>query len=159
MFYRRQGDLVVAENDRLADQIQRRLKEIDPKLFLEKQIRLTDQRPCWYVMFDMGGLEDPAALLEWSDPTGRPLDLSWSLYDRVVANRLDRSPRRAPAAGLAEAANVRKQEEAKKWSGDQYDTIRDEFVKLLDPMHSAVLHRGVYLRMSRDRERARGRNV
>ena len=159
MFVRRQGDLVLVEHDRLATQIQRKLKEIDPKLFLEKQIRISDQAPCWYVMFEAGGDEDPVALCEWSDPTGRPLELSWSLLDRVVSHRLDLSPRRALAAGTAKAANKRKEQEMADWSLNEHVAIAEEVVPMLSPVHSAVLPRGVYLRMSRDKMRARGMKV
>ena len=104
MYLRRQGDLVVAENDRLQSQINRELKKIDSRLFLEKQIRLSDQRPCFYVMFAGSLDEEPAALLEWSGPDGAPMELSWSLVDRVVAGRRDRSPR-TPLAREAMAEN------------------------------------------------------
>jgi hypothetical protein len=156
---RRQGDLVVAERDRLADQINRRLKEIDGRLFLEKQIRLRDQKPCWHVMF-VGSLDrEPDVLFEWSGPDGAPLELSWSVYDRVVAGRLDRSPRAKLAQREAEAANQRKRDGMEAWAQNEHEQIAREVVPMRSPMHSALLPRGVYLRMHRDRMRARGRKV
>jgi hypothetical protein len=156
MYLRRQGDLVLAENDPLATQIQRKLREIDGRLFLEKQIRLPDQRPCWYVMHGGSLDEEPLALMEWSGPDGVPLELSWSLVDRVIAHRLDRSPQAKLAHQHALKANERWQESRSRSSENEYEAVSEEVVPLLNPVHSAVLPRGVHLRMHRDKMRARG---
>lgn len=150
--------MVLAENDPLSKQINRKVKEIDSNLFLEKQIRLPDQRPCWYVMHG-GSLDgEPIALFEWSDPEGTPLELSWSIIDRLIAGRLDRTPNAVLAGAAAKAANDAKYEEMNARSlADHEEAALD--IRLLHPGHSALLPRGVKLRMSRDKRRARGEKV
>ena len=156
MHIRRHGDLVVAERDRLSDQINRKLKEIDSRLFLEKQIRLRDQHPCWYVMFEGDLSGAPDALFEWSGPDGVPLELSWSIVDRVIAGRLDRSPRAPIAHTAAMAANDAKRKEMDEDSMYEHLEIARELIPKRGPGYSPVLHRGVGLRMSRDKKRSQG---
>jgi hypothetical protein len=160
MHLRLENDIVVCERSPLRASMQRKLHEIDPKLFLEKYVRPRDQAEVWRVCYDQGFDREPLVLFDWADPdSGRPLDLSWSLFDRVVTNRLDRSPRRELAMDAAQKANDAWQEERSDFSQREQDRVCEEILPLMHPIHSAVLHRGVHLRMSRDKARARGEKV
>ena len=91
MHERRHGALHVVEQARPRDPIQAALRQIDPRLFVERQITL-DGEQVWVVNVDLG--RDDATgivtLLEWRDEHGRPLpELSEGIVGQVARMERD----------------------------------------------------------------------
>jgi len=86
----RYGALHVVESAADSDAVQRDLKKIDPRLFLERQITL-DQEQVWCVMCALDGDQPPLCVFEWRDPEGRAIPvLSSGIVDRM--NQVERDP-------------------------------------------------------------------
>ena len=141
------GGLYVIERAAPTDLVTRRLKEVDERLFLERQIGL-DQRPVWCVVCDVGLDGPPVTLLEHRDDNGNPIpDPSEMLVYRV--QRMERDGHRLHESVLA--ANRRMQEEKRQQThADTVEIMLDMIPRTRDT-RSAVLHRGVHLRRSRHR--------
>jgi hypothetical protein len=86
----RYGALHVVESAADSDTIQRDLKAIDPRLWLERQITL-DNEWVWCVMCELEGDQPPLCVFEWRDPDGHPIPvLSSGIVDRM--NQVERDP-------------------------------------------------------------------
>lgn len=88
----RYGALTVVEAPAKHDAIQRRLKEIDPRLFIEKQLTL-DGEEVWCVVCEIDEAPHTLTVFEWRDPdTGRPIPvLSHGVVDRMA--KMERDPK------------------------------------------------------------------
>lgn len=152
----RHGSLYVVEQARDKDEIQKALKAIDPRLFLEKQITF-DQESVWCVVVDVGGEQGPLTILEYRDEeTGKPIpDLGWRIVERV--QRMDRDGQRLAAKVIRQ--NQERVERARADARAHWEDLGKEFQERMKPTRSAVLHRGQHLRRSRDKRRANGEIV
>lgn len=87
----RYGALHVLERAADTDVVQQRLRQLDPDLFLERQITL-DGEQVWCVMAEIPGDRPPLCVFEWRDPeTGAPIPvLSSGIVDRMA--QMERDP-------------------------------------------------------------------
>jgi hypothetical protein len=86
----RYGALHVVESAADSDVLQRDLRAIDPRLFLERQLTL-DGDQVWCVMCALDGDQPPICVFEWRDPDGRAIPvLSSGIVDRM--NQVERDP-------------------------------------------------------------------
>ena len=92
MLSHRYQALAVVESPREKWYVDSRIRKLDPRLFVEKQIDL-DQRPVWTVQ--LGGQlgEPPQTIFEWRTPDGEPIaELTERVIDevqRIMASPLD----------------------------------------------------------------------
>jgi len=66
------GGLYIVEQAPRKNQILRQLKQIDDRLFLERQISF-DNKPVWCVCCDVGLDQAPLTLIEYRDDAGEPI--------------------------------------------------------------------------------------
>jgi hypothetical protein len=86
----RYGALHVVETAADTDVVQRELKQIDDRLWLERQITL-DGDWVWCVMCDLPGDQPPLTVFEWRGPDGEAIPvLSSGIVDRM--NQVERDP-------------------------------------------------------------------
>lgn len=151
----RHGALYVVEQARGTDEIQRALRRIDDRLFLEKQVGF-DNVPVWCVVCAVGGDQPPVTILEWRDDHGHPIPHPTShLLDRVA--RMDRDGRGLTARVIEQ--NRKFQESKQREMRSQIADIVHDVMPLMSETRSGLLHRGQHLRRARDRQRRQGRNV
>jgi hypothetical protein len=92
----RHGALYVVEQARSQDSVQKALRGIDDRLFLERQVGF-DGQPVWCVCVALDGDQPPVTILEWRDEDGSPIpDPSDRLVDRV--RRMERDGARLTAS-------------------------------------------------------------
>lgn len=150
----RHGALAVIEEAPAKDEIQRALRGLDERLFLEKQVTLANEI-VWCVVVNVGSAVPPITILEWRDESNRPIPhLAWRLVQRV--EQMDRSADKLRERVIEE--NARKIEADRKIADHAYEEIGRDAQKM-SAGHSALLPRGQYLRMARDRMRAQGRKI
>src|SRR3990167_10225252 len=66
--------------------IDRELRKLDPRLFLNPEHDPDFDRVVWTVAYHMGAGQPPMLILDWRDPyTREPLELSFGLWSRVKA--------------------------------------------------------------------------
>lgn len=151
----RYGALAVVEEAHPKDSIQQLLRQLDERLFLEKQITLTNEQ-VWCVVCDVGLDQPPMTILEWRDAEGRPLPyLTASIVDRVA--RMDRG-----GSGLyakVVRANAAMIERRRREALAEWEEISADMIPRMAETRSAVLPRGQWLRRSRDRLRRQGRKL
>lgn len=151
----RHGALDVVQFVDKKDDILRALRQIDPALFLEKQVGF-DGVPVWCVVVDVGSAQPPITLLEWRDGRGEPIyELTSGLVERVA--RMERD-----GAKLAQSAIRKNQERTERRRAETrqaYIDMQEEMMPSILGRRSVNLRRGVHLRMARDRQRRQGRNV
>jgi hypothetical protein len=147
----RHGALAVVETAHPKDHILRALRQLDDRLFLEKQITLQNEE-VWCVCISVGSEIPPITLVEWRDDEGRPIHY---LSDRLVARvaNLDRDERVLKQRVLD--ANLALVDEKRKQADAAYAEIELDLPRLKGT-RSAVFPRGQYLRRSRDKRRGRG---
>ena len=151
----RHGALTIIETPQSHDAILRALKEIDPRLFLERQVTYEDQA-VWCVVCDVGSDHPPITILEWRDSNDHPIhELSSGIVGRIA--RMDRDPKELIAR--VERINAERESRKKKETQSQWADIGTDFERLMSPGHSSVLHRGAHLRRTRDKMRAKGYKV
>lgn len=151
----RHGALHVIEEAHDKDTIQRLIKKIDDRLFVEKQVTLAGEE-VWCVVCDVGSEVPPITFIEWRDELGRPIPyLAERLVQRV--QQMDRDAGRLYSKVIA--ANAAMIETQRQAAMSQYEAIMDDMLPRMGPGHSAVLPRGQWLRQSRDRRRSRGEKV
>ena len=152
---RNAGSLAVVENTVDRRRIERELRGLDPQLFLDAEIDLR-HRFVWTVKYHVGSEHPPHLVFEWRDQkTNEPLPLTMGIVDRV---------KRLEGAGhtvFREVSehNRRLVAEREARSDQAYTDITNDMEPRMRDTRSAVLHRGVGLRMSRDKRRARGEKV
>lgn len=150
----RHGALSVVETVRDRDFVQRELRKIDDRLFVEKQLTYSGEA-VWCVVVSVGGDVPPITLLEHRDPTGRPLELSGSLIDRAA--RMERDGSRLSAKVIRQ--NADRIESARQKMASELQELGADGDRLTRSTHSALLHRGPHLRRSRDKRRAQGDKI
>lgn len=154
----RHGALEVLAHERPDDIYKREIKRIDKRLFLECQVTLIGEA-VWCIVLDAGLDMGPVTLYEWRDRDGAPLELSSGILEE--ARRMKRSQLEAPGE-LMEGVVRRNQEMIERRRRDSmasYQEIVSDMLPRLTGKRSAVLHRGVHLRRSRDKQRAKGEKV
>lgn len=148
----RHGALYVVQDTAGKPEIDRALREIDPRLFTERQVAF-DGSVVWCVVTEMAGDHPPLTILEWRDENDKPIsDLASGIVDRVRA--MERDP-------IVLAKKLRARNEARRKSIDKardeaYEDMAHDMIPSIEGRRSAVLPRSQALRMSRDRMRARG---
>lgn len=151
----RHGALYVIEDARPHHEIAEQLRRLDDRLFLERQLTFAGEE-VWCVVCSLGGDHPPATILEWRDSDGRPIhELSSGLVDRVA--RMERDGARLTAEVVKR--NREMVERGRRNADAEYQAIAEEIVPLINDKRSSVLHRGQHLRMSRDKQRAKGRKL
>lgn len=152
----RHGALTIVEQTRDRDWINRELRQIDPNLFVEKQLTYAGEE-VWCVVCEVDSSHPPITILEWRDElSSRPIaELSSGLINRVA--RMERDG--AKLAEHVKRLNAAKIERDRRDSYDKYREIALDMVPRMSGLRSAVLPRGQWLRMSRDKMRAQGRKV
>jgi hypothetical protein len=151
----RHGALAVVETAHPKDYVQRLLKQLDDRLFLEKQITLANEE-VWCVVVSVGSEIPPVTLLEWRDENGRPIPyLSERLVSRVAQFERDYDKLRARVVD----ANSRLVAEKRRQADAAYEEIASDMAPRLKGLRSSVLPRGQHLRRSRDKGRSRGEKL
>lgn len=150
----RHGALTVIEYVREKDSLQQELRLIDDRLFLERQLTLVGE-PVWCVVVNVGGDVPPITILEWRDDDDNPLPLSSGILERM--RRMDRDGARLAARVIKQ--NRDRIEAARQKAKDDWEEIGKDVGGRMSGTRSAVLHRGQYLRRSRDKRRARGEKL
>ena len=136
-----------------SDQIVRGLKQLDQRLFLEKQLTL-DGEQVWTVHCAVEGDQPPICVFEWRDPDGRPIPvLSSGIIDRMAA--MERDPAKLNAKVKAKNAEFERRRD-EKFNEHIYGISEERRRSLLS--HS-VLHRSPGLAAARRRQRQQGHNV
>ena len=137
--------------------IDRELRKLDDRLFLDPEMDPDFGVIVWTVKYHMGAGQQPLLIADWRDPdTRRPLDLSWALWSRVKA-REHRDPFKLRDEIKAENERMRELR-AERQLGD-YEEIVNDVLPRMRGTHSALFHRSQGLRMARDRARRQGRVV
>lgn len=148
--------LVVCEAPVEAQSITRALKQLSDRLFLE--LHLTQGHGyVWTVQEHVGenaGGSPYRTVLYWTDGEGIPLPLTWRIVDKVKQLEGDAVVR----ITAAKEEGLRRRQAALAEVREAAAEMAGEVQKAMRPGHSAVLPRGVGLRMARDRRRARGEN-
>ena len=149
----RHGALYVVESANDSNELPRALKVLDDRLFLERQVTLTNE-VVWCVVLDMN---PPMTVLEWRDEAGRPLDLSWGIVERMR-----RMVAQGDARKLGEEVARRNHEMIERKRQESRAASREIVEDMLPSVlgkRSVVLPRGVGLRRARDKRRARGEKL
>lgn len=155
MLTARHGALTVVEQAHPKEFVQARLRELDDRLFLEKQITLSNEE-VWCVVVDVGLGHPPMTILEWRDDSGRPIPyLSERIVGRVA--QMDRDAGKLYAKVIA--ANAALVEMQREHALQEWEAISEDMIPRMSGTRSAVLPRGQWLRRSRDRRRARGEKL
>jgi hypothetical protein len=150
----RYGALTIVEQAGDKNAVQRDLQQIDPRLFLEKQLTL-DNQEVWCVMCQLDGDQPPLCVFEWRDPdTNEAIPvLSSGIVNRMA--RMERDP-------IALSRRVHAQNEAFKLKQREKFS---EHVRGFAEMQARsfrshiVLPRSPGLVMARRRQRRAGHNV
>jgi hypothetical protein len=151
----RHGALYVVEGAKDKNEIQRELKKIDPRLFLEKQITF-EQEAVWCVVVDVGSGEPPMTILEFRDEIGKPIpDLSYRIVESM--QKMERDGERLAAKVIKQ--NRAKIDRARADARAHWEEIGKDFEKRMSPTRSAVLPRSQALRRSRDKRRNKGEKI
>lgn len=150
------GGLAVAFSPTDQKTIERELRRLDDRLFLDPEVEtLGPHGPYVYmtVKYHLGSGQPPALVLDWRDGN-RPKPLSFGLVEQVKRQE----GRMATVFREAIEANERKRAEAVKTVGDAgYEIGLD--ARKMSGKTSALLPRSQALRMARDRARSRGANI
>lgn len=148
----RSGALYVVEKAHPKAPLQRALKQLDDRLFLERQVTFENEW-VWCVVVDTGG--EPITILEWRDDFGKPIpELSEGIVYRVA--KMERDAGRLNKRILEKNRELERQRNKKR-----DDEIRDlmlDIVPRISEKRSVLLPRGQHLRRSRERTRNLGNN-
>lgn len=150
-YTRSQSGLILATESMDAAALEPLLRKLDPDLSLQAWPS-RDGPPTWKVVRHFSRDHPPETICSWVDDSGRPLPLGEGLLDLV--RRLDRNQR---ATYVDPDVRNRQLKEAldKNWD-DETEALTDDWrFKHGRP----VLPRSQSLRMSRDKQRAKGKKV
>jgi hypothetical protein len=150
----RRSGLLVAEQAAAPRQIRDALKRLDDQLVLGCEV--DDRYGCWvWRVFRRDGDRPAQWLFDWrenmEEPRSRPRPLSHALVDEAASRRL--GSRRVFVD--PDVLNDRAVAEARREASEVSEQIARETVRRA----RSPVHRSVGLRMSRDKQRARGRRV
>jgi hypothetical protein len=132
--------------------LERELRKRDPLLSLQGWPSQTHGRILWKVVRYAGPDRPPDTVCVWQSEQGEPFPLSSGLLDLV--DRLDRNTRHGHH-GEDEMNEARNRELDRQVERDREAIVEDHLFKHGRPL----LPRSQSLRMSRDRQRAKGRKV
>lgn len=155
----RLGSLCVVENVDDRDWINRRLRALDPNLFLEKQLTFEGEH-VWCVVEQVdGGDHPPVTVYEHRLPDGRPYPvpneaLIEEMRRRAQAMTRDPRERRRQLIARADRQNRMLREKIAERQREQHAEVNREFRRM--QRTSSPVHRSQQLRMTRDKMRARG---
>ena len=144
--------LVLQEYGQDHASLERELRKRDPDLSLQGWPSSTHGCILWKVVRYAGPDRPPDTVCVWQSESGEPYPLSSGLLDLV--DRLDRN-HRGGHLGEDEINAARDRELGRQLERDRVALIEDYLFKHGHP----VLPRSQSLRMSRDRQRARGKKV
>jgi hypothetical protein len=148
------GSLYVIERPRSQHWVNRALKQLDERLFLERQVSFDNQH-VWCVVCDQGD-RPPITLIEFRDDNGNAIsDPTERLIQRVA--QMERDGHRLHQRVLDK--NQRFREAKSKAMRDETEAITRDIVPRINPTRSVLLPRGAHLRQSRDRQRSQGARV
>lgn len=146
------GALAVVQNVADTDWINRRLRALDERLFVEKQLTFRDEE-VWCVVEDTGeayGAERFVCVLEWRDGNGRPLPyLSDGIIDELQRRRREGVTDAVEAGKIAQRRNHDRKERQRKETDEHYHDISTDFEN-----HRAI---GNFMIVPRSRALARTR--
>jgi hypothetical protein len=143
------GGLYVVERPSDRDFIQKRLRELDPRLFVQREIGM-DQRPVWTVVVDGN---PPIPILEWRDDRGDPIPhLTENIVYRVAAMPREAGQLMQSVLDKNRALRERKQREHRE---TQQEIFR-EMIPMMQGRSRILAPRGQKLYQQRNRRRARG---
>lgn len=149
----RYGALDVVETPKDKNAIQHAIRQIDDRLFIEMQRTLRGE-DVWCVVCPVGSDRPPITILEWRDENDEPIPhLASGLINRV--ERMERDGKRLSAAVMKANSDLI-ETQRRDTTGAYRDIVHDMQAR---EHRSAVLPRSQSLRMSRDKERARGKKV
>lgn len=147
--------LIVSEYGADGAAVLRALKDHDPDLrLIPPGVSVQGaHREHWAVYLYRGSERPPVFVLAWTGPDGGPLPLSHRLVDAVKQRDLNGrgNPLSADQLNAARAEARRRQEERDR------EALRHDHLSSAGKHH--VPHRSVALRMTRDKQRSRGRKV
>lgn len=152
------GSLAVVEQTQERKAVERELRSLDRNLFLDPEVafdRNGEREFVWTVKEHIGSERPPHLVLEWRDAGGRPLPLTYGIIDAV---RQTEGKGETIFTEISEHNERLRRERAARAEEAHEEIMRDMVPRLYDT-RSAILHRGVHLRMSRDKRRARGWRV
>lgn len=136
----RAGGLYVVEQAPRKNAILRQLKQIDERLFLEKQISF-DNKPVWCVVCVVGGDQPPLTLIEYRDDAGEPIaEPTEHLVWRVA--QMERDGNKL-AKRVLEANNALLEGRKRQAREEMQEVSRDV---LRSSTRLPLFHRGVHLR-------------
>ncbi len=137
--------------------VDRELRKLDPRLFLDAEWDPDFRCLVWCVKHHLGAGQEPMLITDWRDPdTRRPLDLSWALWSKIKA-RENRDP--FTLRDEMKAENERLRQMRREHTQEAYEALTEDMLPRMLGKRSAAVPRRQALRHSRDRARARGRNV
>ena len=148
------GSLAVVERTSDRKRIEHELKQFDRNLFLDAEID-SRRRFVWSVKEWLGSERPPHLVFEWRDGRGEPLPLTSGLIEEVRKIEWRRN-HGITVFDVVNEANDKRRSAAARASESAYEAITEEVVPLMSDKRSGVLPRSQALRISRDRERARG---
>ena len=148
-----ESGLVLAEHSPDVADLERELRRRDPLLSLQGWPSTAHGRILWRVVRDAGPDRDPETVYVWqNDLTGEPYPLSSGILDGL--DRHDRNNTRRDYKDEDQLERERQADRVKQQQRDD-EALADDWI----PKHGRpVLPRGVWLRMSRDKRRAKGEN-
>jgi hypothetical protein len=150
MFVNRMGALAIVERPAAKHEINRLLRQYDPTLSVEQQMRRGGEL-VWCVIKDCGIL-GVRTVYDYRDEDGTPIPM---LSERIVDHfRRRENESLADLVARADAENARLVADRRARAQEGYETAASEMRKMVG--RSAVLPRSQALRMSRDKARARG---
>jgi hypothetical protein len=146
------GGLVLAEHGMDGAAVERALKSRDPDLRLQGWPSAVHDRILWKVVRYCGPDRPPETILVWAGDDGVPHPLSSGLL-----NALDHLDRNSRVTYLNEdQRNAARDAELARAKQEEYEALADDW----NPTRGRpVLPRSQSLRLSRDKQRARGKNV
>lgn len=143
------GGLYVVERPSDKNWIQKRLRELDPRLFVQQEIGL-DNRPVWVVLVDG---EPPIPILDWRDDNGEPIPhLTENIIYRVAA--MPRESGKLMQSVLEKNRNFRERRDRETQYMMQ-EALREVIPSAFNKRR-ILAPRGQKLYQQRNRRRARG---
>lgn len=151
----RYGALTVVSEMGPRDLIQQRLKQIDSRLFLERQLTV-DEEAVWTVCISVGGDSPPLPLYEYRNEVGMPIPEPGEGIVTAMQTMERSSSRLSARIARKNAALIEKKRSERQY---EYMQIAQEMVPLILGEKRPVLHRSQGLRMARDKKRNLGHKI
>lgn len=144
----RMGALTVVQEVSDRDFIQRRLRGLDDRLFVEQQLTFDNER-VWCVMLTVGLSEPPRCVFEWRNADGRPIRALTEGIVQEVERMMKRGPLDMQAIDEANRRLVARHEQRAR---EAHEEIARDFERLA--RRSSAIPRSPTLAATRRRQRA-----